>query len=137
MVVALLAVAGPATLGAGDQVRVLALLGLATAVGMTVAGLLLLLAVRRHAGPEAVRGVPRTLAVLVVGVALGGAAGRGLSAVLLPDDAHVAVALAVGVGVALVAAVLVVGLALVADRSSVVGLARRGRGSAPKVADPS
>ncbi|MFJ4109133.1 murein biosynthesis integral membrane protein MurJ [Oerskovia enterophila] len=137
VVVALLAVAGPATLGAGDQVRVLALLGLATAVGMTVAGLLLLLAVRRHAGPEAVRGVPRTLAVLVVGVALGGAAGRGLSAVLLPDDAHVAVALAVGVGAALVAAVLVVGLALVADRSSVVGLVRRGRGSAPKVADPS
>ncbi|WP_235534560.1 MULTISPECIES: murein biosynthesis integral membrane protein MurJ [unclassified Oerskovia] len=137
VVVALLAVAGPATLGEGDQVRVLALLGLATAVGMSVAGLLLLLAVRRHAGPEAVRGVPRTLAVLVVGVALGGAAGRGLSAALLPDDAHVAVALAVGVGVALVAAVLVVGLALVADRSSVVGLARRGRGSAPKVADPS
>lgn len=124
-VVAVLAVVGPATLGEGDQVRVLALLGLATAVGMTVAGVLLLLAVRRHAGPGAVQGVPRTVAVLVVGVALGGAAGRGLSAVLLPDGAHVAVVLAVGVGVALVAAVLVVGLALVADRSSVVGLLRR------------
>ncbi len=136
-VVALLVVVGPAVLGEGDQVRVLGLLGLATAVGMSVAGLLLLLAVRRHAGPEAVRGVPRTLVVLVVAVALGGAAGRGLSSVLLPDDAHVAVALAVGVGAALVAAVLVVGLALVADRSSVVGLVRRGRGSAPKVADAS
>ncbi|MEK8229265.1 lipid II flippase MurJ [Oerskovia sp. M15] len=75
VVVALLAVVGPATLGEGDQVRVLALLGLATAVGMTVAGLLLLLAVRRHAGPTAVHGVPRTLVVLVVGVMLGSAAG--------------------------------------------------------------
>ncbi|GAA3222381.1 murein biosynthesis integral membrane protein MurJ [Oerskovia jenensis] len=135
-VVAVLAVVGPAVLGEGAQVRVLALLGLATAVGMSVAGLLLLLAVRRHAGPEAVRGVPRTLAVLVVGVALGGAAGRGLSAVLLPDDAHVVAALAVGIGVAVLAALVVVGLTLVADRSSVVGLARRGRGTAPADARP-
>jgi len=126
VVVGVLAVIGPAWLGRGEQVRVLALLGLATAVGMSVAGLLLLLAVRRHAGPAAVRGVPRTVVVLVAGTALGGAAGRALSAVLLPDDAHVGPALAVGIGVALVAAVVVVGLALVADRSSVVGLLRRG-----------
>ncbi|WP_225227228.1 murein biosynthesis integral membrane protein MurJ [Oerskovia gallyi] len=136
VVVAVLAVVGPAALGEGDQVRVLALLGLATAVGMTVAGLLLLLAVRRHAGPEAVAHVPRTVAVVILGVALGSAAGRGLSAVLLPDDAHVAAALAVGVGVAVLAALVVVGLAFVADRSSVVGLVRRGRGTAPADASP-
>jgi putative peptidoglycan lipid II flippase len=134
-VVALLAVAGPAVLGEGDQVRVLGLLGLATAVGMTVAGLLLLLAVRRHAGREAVHGVPRTLGVLVVGVVLGGASGRFLSAQVLPDDAHVAAALAVGIGVAVLAALVVVGLAFLADRSSVVGLVRRGRG-APADASP-
>ncbi|WP_240666348.1 murein biosynthesis integral membrane protein MurJ [Oerskovia turbata] len=135
-VVALLAVAGPAVLGAGDQVRVLGLLGLATAVGMTVAGLLLLLAVRRHAGPTAVAGVLRTVLVVVLGVVLGGAAGRALSALVLPDDAHVVVALAVGLGVAVLAAVVVVGLAFVADRSSVVGLVRRGRGPAPADASP-
>lgn len=134
-VVALLAVVGPAVLGEGDQVRVLGLLGLATAVGMTVAGLLLLLAVRRHAGREAVHGVPRTLGVLVVGVVLGGASGRFLSAQVLPDDAHVAAALAVGIGVAVLAALVVVGLAFLADRSSVVGLVRRGRG-APADASP-
>lgn len=134
-VVALLAVVGPAVLGEGDQVRVLGLLGLATAVGMTVAGLLLLLAVRRHAGREAVHGVPRTLGVLVVGVVLGGASGRFLSAQVLPDDAHVAAALAVGIGVAVLAALVVVGLACLADRSSVVGLVRRGRG-APADASP-
>ncbi|MFJ2300880.1 murein biosynthesis integral membrane protein MurJ [Oerskovia paurometabola] len=136
VVVAVLAVVGPAALGEGDQVRVLALLGLATAVGMTVAGLLLLLAVRRHAGPGAVAHVRRTVAVVILGVALGSAAGRGLSAVLLPDDAHVAAALAVGVGVAVLAALVVVGLAFVADRSSVVGLVRRGRGTAPADASP-
>ncbi|MFF3064145.1 murein biosynthesis integral membrane protein MurJ [Oerskovia sp. NPDC057915] len=135
-VVAVLAVVGPAVLGEGDQVRVLGLLGLATAVGMTVAGLLLLLAVRRHAGPEAVAGVPRTVAVVTLGVVLGGAAGRVLSALVLPDDAHVAVALAVGVGVAVLAALVVVGLAFVADRSSVVGLVRRGQGTAPAGTSP-
>ncbi|WP_336708848.1 murein biosynthesis integral membrane protein MurJ [Oerskovia sp. USHLN155] len=134
-VVALLAVVGPAVLGEGDQVRVLGLLGLATAVGMTVAGLLLLLAVRRHAGPAAVAGVPRTVVVVALGVMLGGSAGRVLSAQVLPDDAHVAVALVVGVGVAVLGALVVVGLAFVADRSSVVGLVRRGRG-APADASP-
>ncbi|WP_225228134.1 murein biosynthesis integral membrane protein MurJ [Oerskovia rustica] len=134
-VVALLAVVGPAVLGEGDQVRVLGLLGLATAVGMTVAGLLLLLAVRRHAGPAAVAGVPRTVVVVALGVMLGGSAGRVLSAQVLPDDAHVAVALVVGVGVAVLGALVVVGLAFVADRSSVVGRVRRGRG-APADASP-
>lgn len=135
-VVAVLAVLGPAVLGEGAQVRVLALLGLATAVGMTVAGLLLLLAVRRHAGRDAVHGVPRTVVVVVLGVLLGGAAGRALSALALPDDAHVVAALAVGIGVAVLAALVVVGLAFVADRSSVVGLVRRGRGTAPADARP-
>lgn len=129
-VVAALAVAGPALLGHDDQVRVLGLLGLATAVGMAVAGLLLLLAVRRHAGRDAVHGVPRTLGVLLVGVTLGSAAGRTLSELLLPDDAHVTVALAVGAGVAVVAAVIVLGVSFVADRSAVGGLLRRGRAQA-------
>ncbi|MHA7132705.1 murein biosynthesis integral membrane protein MurJ [Oerskovia turbata] len=135
-VVGVLAVVGPAAFGDGEQVRVLGLLGLATAVGMTVAGLLLVLAVRRHAGPEAVRGVPRTVAVLVVGTGLGAAAGFALSRALLPDDAHVALALGVGVAAAVVAAAFVVGVSFVADRSSVNGLLRRGRGKAPTDASP-
>ncbi len=56
-----------------DQ-RVLAL-GLAHAVGMTVIGVLLVWAVRRHAGPDALRGLARATTVGIVAAAVAGAAG--------------------------------------------------------------
>jgi len=130
VVVAGAAFALPAATGVRDQVGVLTQLGLATALGMTVAGVGLLLAVRLYAGSEALRGVPRTLVVLVVATALGAWAGSLLSGALLPADATILPALGVGVLVALVAGAVVVGAFLVADRSAVTGIVRRGR-SAP------
>ncbi|WP_407318114.1 lipid II flippase MurJ [Isoptericola halotolerans] len=65
---------GPATLS--TRVQVLAWLGGATTVGMTVAGAALLGAVRRAVGAPALRGVVRTVAVAAVAGAAGAALGR-------------------------------------------------------------
>ncbi|GAB2474694.1 hypothetical protein GCM10027063_14490 [Promicromonospora xylanilytica] len=54
---------------------VMAVLGAVGTAGMVVAGLGLLLAVRRHLGPDALRGVWRALGVLVVAVGAGTAVG--------------------------------------------------------------
>ena len=100
---------------------------------MSVAGAGLLLATRRHAGPDATRGVPRTLVVVAVGVALGALAGSALSSVLLPDDAGWLPAVGVGALAALVAGVVVVGVSLVGDRAALLGVLRRGT---PSTGDP-
>ncbi|MHA7619892.1 murein biosynthesis integral membrane protein MurJ [Cellulosimicrobium cellulans] len=133
LVVAAAAYVLPALTGARDQAGVLLQLGLATAVGMSVAGAGLLLATRRHAGPDATRGVPRTLVVLAVGVTLGALAGSALSSVLLPDDAGWLPAVGVGALAALVAGVVVLGVSLVGDRAALLGVLRRG---APGAGDP-
>lgn len=52
-----------------------AALGLGNTCGMTVAGLLLLAATRRHTGPGTFAGLPRTAAVGVIAAAAAGAAG--------------------------------------------------------------
>ncbi|WP_423465025.1 murein biosynthesis integral membrane protein MurJ [Promicromonospora sp. MS192] len=57
------------------RIEVMAALGAVSTVAMVVAGLGLLLAVRRHLGPEALDGVWRALGALVVATALGAAAG--------------------------------------------------------------
>lgn len=62
--------------GERDQAATLAGLGMATSVGMTVAGVALLVGVARAAGRGAVDGVLRTAAVLVAGGVIGGLAGR-------------------------------------------------------------
>lgn len=132
LVVAATAYVLPALTGARDQAGVLLQLGLATAVGMSVAGAGLLLATRRHAGPEATRGVPRTLVVVAVGVALGALAGSALSSALLPDDAGWLPAVGVGVLAALVAGVVVVGVSLAGDRAALLGVLRRGAPGSPR-----
>ncbi|MGF0116543.1 murein biosynthesis integral membrane protein MurJ [Promicromonospora sp. Marseille-Q5078] len=124
-VVAVAAFALPALTGARDQPGVLALLGLATSIGMTVAGAGLLVATWRLAGSDAVRGVPRTVAVLVALTALGAWAGSLVSRALLPPDGGIPAALGVGVLAALVAGVVVVGGSLLVDRSAVMGIVRR------------
>ncbi|MBB4745335.1 putative peptidoglycan lipid II flippase [Actinoplanes octamycinicus] len=58
----------------------LAGLGLATALGMTVTGVLLVLAVRRHAGVGALAGLARASVAGVVAAAVAGAAGWGVVA---------------------------------------------------------
>lgn len=130
LVVAAGAVLLPLVTGAQSQSDVLMLLGLATTLGMTVAGAGLLAAVGRNLGAEAVRGVGRTLLVLVVGTAVGGALGAWLSARLLPPGASLVAALAVGLLAALVSALVVVGVSLLGDRGTLVGLVDRRRTAA-------
>jgi putative peptidoglycan lipid II flippase len=60
----------------GDDHQVLRL-GLANTAGMSVLGLLLALAVRRHAGPAALSGLGRTTAVGIVAAGLAALAGWG------------------------------------------------------------
>ncbi|MFI5496542.1 murein biosynthesis integral membrane protein MurJ [Actinoplanes sp. NPDC051859] len=60
----------------------LAGLGAANAIGMSVIGLLLVLGVRRHAGPEALSGLLRASVVGIVAAAVAGGAGWGVVAAL-------------------------------------------------------
>ncbi|WP_307831642.1 murein biosynthesis integral membrane protein MurJ [Nucisporomicrobium flavum] len=57
-------------------------LGAANAVGMSAIGLLLALAVRRHAGPLALTGLPRAAAVGIVAAVAAGFAGWGVAEAL-------------------------------------------------------
>ncbi|WP_410908319.1 murein biosynthesis integral membrane protein MurJ [Puerhibacterium sp. TATVAM-FAB25] len=116
----------------------LAGLGGATTLGMLVAAVGLLLAVRRHVGAEALRGVPRALAVLAAGVVLGALAGRGVLALVgggrgdapgeTAFDGGALLADLGGGALAALAAAVVVVLCAVADpalRAGVRGLRRR------------
>ncbi|MFF2266634.1 murein biosynthesis integral membrane protein MurJ [Cellulosimicrobium cellulans] len=137
LVVAATAYVLPAVTGVRDQAGVLLQLGLATAVGMSVAGAGLLVATRRYAGPEATHGVPRTLVVVAVGVALGALAGSAVSGALLPDGAGWLPAVGVGALAALVAGAVVVGVSLAGDRQALLGVLRRGRaGGTPAEDEP-
>ncbi|MFC8924033.1 murein biosynthesis integral membrane protein MurJ [Cellulosimicrobium sp. NPDC057127] len=126
-VVAVAALALPAATGVRDQRGVLSMLGLATTLGMTVAGAALLLGVHRRAGGDATRYVPRTLVVVGLSTAAGAALGSALSAALLPEDAGVPAALGVGLLAATAAALVVVGGTLLADRTALLGVLRRRR----------
>jgi putative peptidoglycan lipid II flippase len=116
----------PAVTGARDAEGVLSMLGLATTLGMTVAGAGLLLAVRRFAGVAAIAGVLRTLLVTGVGSAAGATLGALLSRALLPDDAGWLPAVGVGALAAVLAGVVVLGTSLVVDRPALLGVVRRG-----------
>ncbi|MBM2623759.1 virulence factor MviN [Actinoplanes sp. LDG1-06] len=63
-------------IGLGED-RLVFGLGLANSLGMSVIGLLLVLAVRRHAGPAALAGLGRTTLVTVVATGLAALAGWG------------------------------------------------------------
>lgn len=65
---------------------VMAVLGAVGTAGMVVAGLGLLLAVRRHLGPAALGGVWRALAVLLVAAGAGAAVGLGVPLWLAPQS---------------------------------------------------
>jgi len=106
------------TAGGADQAGTLAALGLANTLGMTVAGVGLVLAVVRTAGSAAVAGVVRTTLVLVAAGAAGGVVGQlagswggGLAAAGLGG------ALARGVLAACVAGAVFVAVVAVVDRS--------------------
>lgn len=113
---------------------VMAVLGAVGTAGMIVAGLGLLLAVRRHLGPDALSGVWRGLLVLVVATGAGAAVGWSVSAWLSPqgmpfggfataphpevppDAIEFAVELGLGLAVGLLAALVTLVLAALLDR---------------------
>ncbi|WP_240644103.1 murein biosynthesis integral membrane protein MurJ [Antribacter gilvus] len=73
----------PGSVAFADRVPdVLAALGAVGTAGMVVAGAGLLLAVRRHLGPGALRGTPKVLAGLAVGAAAGAVVGRAVAVAL-------------------------------------------------------
>ena len=108
-------------------------LAIGNTIGMTVAGLALLVAVRRCAGPPALAGTSRTLAVAVGGAALGAVAGRWVvDAALGFTDRGIDSAVVAGLGGAALSAVVVVAATWVADRSTISGaLAADRRGPRP------
>lgn len=129
LVVAGLAVAAVVLLTEGERDRVGTLqgLGIATTVGMTVAGLGLLVGLVRAAGAGAVAGVARTGVVTVLAGAIGALVGRWSVDALTGDGWLTAIGAAlVGAVVVLVA---IVGGASLADRSLLGTLRERPRGA--------
>ncbi len=128
----LVAAAGAAVavllLTGGEQDRVSALqgLGLASTVGMLVAGAALLRALVRSAGRGAVAGVTRTVAVAAGGAAAGAVAGRLVTDALATGGW--ARALVAGICGAVVCAA-VLGVATWAGDRSLVGILRDPRGA--------
>jgi putative peptidoglycan lipid II flippase len=127
---------------------VMAVLGTVGTAGMIVAGVGLLLAVRRHLGPDALSGVWRALGALLVAASVGAAAGWFVpvwlapgsrsffwSAHLRPDEVpfdgvDFATALGLGLAVGLLAAFVTLLLAVLLDRGlrTAVGPRLRGLG---------
>ncbi len=122
----------PAAFGARSQPAVLLLLGLATTIGMTVAGAGLLLAVRRHAGTAALRGVPRTLVVAGVSAGVGAPLGALVGRALLPADASAAAAIGAALAAGLIAGAITLAGSWLADRTALTGLLRRGGAPLPE-----
>ncbi|RYV50562.1 murein biosynthesis integral membrane protein MurJ [Pengzhenrongella frigida] len=106
----------------GDASGTLLGLAIGNTVGMTVAGIVLVIAVRRCAGAPSLAGTPRTLAVAVAGATVGAAVGRWVvDAVLgLLEDRFVT-ALFAGLGAAAVSVFLVLTATWFADRSTITG----------------
>nr|WP_297427021.1 lipid II flippase MurJ [uncultured Actinotalea sp.] len=154
-VAATAAVLVPVLTGGGrDQSATLTGLGAANTLGMTVAGLLLALAVRRaarddggagggaHGGAplDALAGAVRTATVVALGAAAAVPVARLLVATVGgledagPQDAGLAAALGAGALAALaalVASVVLLGVVGLLDRSSLRALTRRGAGGSP------
>ncbi|WP_407651681.1 murein biosynthesis integral membrane protein MurJ [Actinoplanes sandaracinus] len=103
---------------AGDG-RVVFGLGLANAIGMSVTGLLLVLAVRRHAGPVALAGLGRALLAAVAAAVVAGAAGwgvvAGVGSAFWPTPGVLG-SLVAGMLGGVVVAVVFIGVAFVLDR---------------------
>ena len=97
-------------------------LAIGNTIGMTVAAIVLLVAVRRSAGAAALAGTPRTFAVALCGAAAGAVGGRWVvDAVLCIMDDGVGTALLAGLGGAALAALVVLAATWVADRSTISG----------------
>jgi putative peptidoglycan lipid II flippase len=117
----------------GDGRRTLAGLAVGSTLGMVIAGAVLLVAVERAAGRPAVAGTVRTVLVATLGALPGSVLGRLVADRLLGPDASWGSALAGGLLGGALAALLVLGIALLGDRGTLVGALRadRGRGAMP------
>ena len=120
---------GPATLRG---------LAIGNTIGMTVAGGVLLVAVRRSAGPSALTGTPRTLLVTVGGAVLGACGGRlVVDAALMLTDQDAASAVMAGLGGAALSALAVATVTWWGDRTTITGtLAADRHAPHPVVASP-
>jgi putative peptidoglycan lipid II flippase len=119
---------GPATLRA---------LAAGNTIGMLVAGVALVLVLRRAAGPAAVAGLTRTLGVLLLGGALAAVAGRWtVDAVERMAGGSVAGAVAAAAGGGALVLAVVLALVWALDRGTLTGLLRRGGGAGPAGTPP-
>ena len=124
--------------GTPDGPLTLVALGLGSSIGMTVGAVAALTALRRAAGPGALRGVARTLALGALGALVGAVAGRWATTTVagIAGESSVTWVLAGGGG-ALLAGALVLGVTWLGDRDAFAGLearleksrTERGRGS--------
>jgi putative peptidoglycan lipid II flippase len=112
--------------GEQDAPATLRALALGSSVGMLVAGVALVLVLRRAAGRAAVAGVARTVAVLVVGGTVAALAGRWTVDAVQRFTDGVPGALGAAAGGGALSAALVLALVWAVDRSTVTGLLRRG-----------
>lgn len=128
-----------ATLGLGawlvpdtsDPPTTLTVLGAATSVGMLLGAVATLLALRHAAGGSALAGLPRTSAVLVAAGVAGAFVGRWVTDAVLSLGGHgYASAIGAGAGGGVLAGLVVVGLLLVLDGSTLRELARLDQRSA-------
>ncbi|MCM4083962.1 murein biosynthesis integral membrane protein MurJ [Paractinoplanes hotanensis] len=113
--------------GLGEDRQVFGL-GLANAIGMSVIGVLLVIAVRRHAGPPALAGLGRATAVGVVAATCAALAGWGVVVGvdrLLGDTPQAVVSIVQGILGGLVVLVAFVGAAYPMARRELAPLARR------------
>jgi putative peptidoglycan lipid II flippase len=118
-------VADLALVAALPQGDVVAALGWGNSIGMTVAGVLLAVALTRVSGRTVLTGVGRTSAVVIVAAALAGAAGYALGQRFA--DASFLGAVGGGMAAALVALVAFGAVVGVGDRGSVKALRPAGR----------
>jgi len=118
--------------GHHDPGRTLVALAVASSVGMLVGGTAALVGLRRAAGPDALRGLGRSLVVVVAAGVVAAGAGRWVVDAVGSLVGHdVVSAIAAAVGGALVAVVVVgAGVALL-DRGTLTGFLRVDRQPAP------
>ena len=136
LVVAAVAVVAVPLLAAGDrdQAATLRGLGLATTVGMTVAGAALLVAIARAAGRPAVAGLVRTGAVVGAGSVLGAVVGRMVTDVITAEG--IPQALLGGTLGALTCGVVLLVVAWAGDRSVLRAIAEPRGDDAPRPGSP-
>ncbi len=107
--------------------RVVAAVALATSVGLLVAGVVLVVALRREFGRPALAGLARSTTAAVAGVVAATAVGRGLADTMAWSTTTGALLVALLVG--LVVVVVFVAMVWLVDRSALQSLARRRHGT--------